>query len=178
MLIGSLDPYKYKYHFQSSNRDSDLTLTRSIYRQGIASYNDYLRPVGAYNFRFISATPKRIQNYLTLINPFDGYTWAFLLASIVAVTITLIIIDTMYASLTNTSQKDIIYQSKYNRLKLCWFYNQSMLFRHPYLYRINNRGPNQRLFSEATMCKGTGVTCVEVGNDWVLTHYWLQGDTT
>ena len=118
----------HKYHFQSTNRDSDLTLTRSVYRQGIASYNDYLRPVGAYNFRFLSAIPKRIQNYLTLINPFDGYTWAFLLASVVAVTITLIIIDTMYASLTNTSKKDIIYQSKYNRLKFCCFNNQSMFF--------------------------------------------------
>ena len=104
----------FTYNFQSTNRDADLVLTRSVYRQGIAVYNDYLRPVGAFNFRFLSAIPEEIQNYLTLITPFDGYLWAFLLASVVAVTITLIIIDTVYASWTNTSKKDIIYQSKYN----------------------------------------------------------------
>ena len=102
------------HHFQSANRDADLMLTRSVY--GATVYNDYLRPVGAYNFRFLSATPEEIQNYLTLITPFDGYIWAFLLASVVAVTITLIIIDTVYASYTNTSKKDIIHQSKYNLL--------------------------------------------------------------
>ena len=73
-------------------------LTQSVYR--VTVYNDYLRPVGAYNYRFVSATPEKIQNYLTLINPFDGYVWAFLLASVVTVTITLIIIDTVYASWT------------------------------------------------------------------------------
>ena len=89
-------------------------LTRSIYRQGITGYNDYLVPIGAWDFRFLSATPEKIQSYLTLITPFDGYVWAFLLASFVAVTVTLIIIDTVYASWTNTSKKDIIHQSKYN----------------------------------------------------------------
>ena len=79
-------------------------------------HNDYLRPVGAFNLRFLSATPEQIQNYLTLITPFDGYIWAFLLASLVSITITLIIIDTMYASWTHTSKKDIIHQSKYNYL--------------------------------------------------------------
>ena len=92
--------YIFTYNFQSTNRDADLVLTRSVYRQGVTVYNDYLRPVGAYNYRFVSATPEKIQNYLTLINPFDGYVWAFLLASVVTVTITLIIIDTVYASWT------------------------------------------------------------------------------
>ena len=104
----------FTYNFQSTNRDADLVLTRSVYRQGVTVYNDYLRPVEDWNFRFVSAIPEEIQNYLTLITPFDGYLWAFLLASVVAVTITLIIIDTVYASWTNTSKKDIIHQSKYN----------------------------------------------------------------
>ena len=102
------------YYFQSDNRGTDISLTQSIYRQGVAEYNDFLGPVGTHNFRFMSATPKEIQNYLTLINPYDGYIWAFLLASVVTVAITLIIIDTVYASWTNTSKKDIIHQSKYN----------------------------------------------------------------
>ena len=108
-------------------------LTRGAYRQGIAVFNDYLGPVGSINFRFLSTTPEKIQNYLTLINPFDGYIWAFLLASFVAVTITLIIIDTMYASWTNTSKKDIIYEGKYKDIKLKGYLNyQSMPFRCPY----------------------------------------------
>ena len=77
---------------------ADLILTQSVY--GVTVYNDYLRPVGRTAARFVSATPEKIQNYLTLINPFDGYVWAFLLASVVTVTITLIIIDTVYASWT------------------------------------------------------------------------------
>ena len=88
----------------------DLTLTQSVY--GVTVPNEYLRPVGRTAAPFVSATPEKIQNYLTLINPFDGYIWAFLLASVVTVTITLIIIDTVYASWTNTSKKDIIHQSK------------------------------------------------------------------
>ena len=121
-----------KYYFQSTNRGADLILTRSVYRQEVMMYNDYLRPVGAYNFRFASATPEKIKNYLTLITPFDGYIWAFLLASLVLITITLIIIDTMYASWTNTSKKDIIHQSKYIYLKVNYFYNKSLLFRCTY----------------------------------------------
>ena len=106
------------YYFQSDNRGTDISLTQSIYRQGVAEYNDFLGPVGTYNFRFLSATPKKIQNYLTLINPFDGYIWAFLLASVLAVTITLIIIDTVYTSWTTASKKDIIYQSTYKMYTL------------------------------------------------------------
>ena len=89
-------------------------LVRAIYRQGIAMHNDFLGTVGAYNFQFLSARPKQIQNYLMLLWPFDRYIWAFLLASVVAVTITLAIIDTMYANWTNASTRDIIYQSRYD----------------------------------------------------------------
>ena len=77
-------------------------------------HNDFLGTVGAYNFQFLSARPNHIQNYLMLLWPFDRYIWAFLLASVVAVTITLAIIDTMYANWTNASTRDIIYQSRYD----------------------------------------------------------------
>ena len=101
-----------QYYFQSSNRDADLMLVRGLYREGIALKNDYIGPTGAVNLRFLSSTPQQIPNYLTLINPYDGYIWAFLLASVVAVIFSLIIIDTNYADWTKTSKKDIIYQSK------------------------------------------------------------------
>ena len=102
-----------KYFFQSVNRGTDMSLTRGLYRQRISEYNDFLGPVGTYNFRFLSATPKKIHNYLTLVNPFDGYVWAFLIASVLAITITLIIIDTAYTSWTSSSKKDIIHQSTF-----------------------------------------------------------------
>ena len=85
------------HHFQSANRDADLMLTRSVYRVdltltqsvcGVTVYNEYLRLVGRTAARFVSATQEKIQNYLSLINSFDGYVWAFLLASVVTVTIT------------------------------------------------------------------------------------------
>ena len=89
-------------------------MARAVYRPGVALRNDYLRPLGTYDFHFISATPDEIQNYLTLINPFDGYIWAFLLTSVVAVCITFTLIDTTYASWSDTSKKDVLYRSKYS----------------------------------------------------------------
>ena len=82
-------------------------------RNGIALRNNYLRPVGTYDFQFRSAPPKEIQNYLILINPLDGYVWAFLLTSLVLVTFTLIMIDTYHSKWFGTSPRDLIYQSKY-----------------------------------------------------------------
>ena len=102
--------------FQSSKRDVDLSLTRAVHRRAIFFHNDYFNPVDIYDFRFTSARPVEIQNYLILVNPFDGYTWAFLLASTVTVAITMTIIDTAYANWTkktNMSKKDVMYQSKY-----------------------------------------------------------------
>ena len=99
--------------FQSNNREADLFLTRATFRNGISLRNNYLRPVGRYDFQFISAPPKEIQNYLTLINPFDRYVWAFLLVSLMVVTITLIKIDTIYANWFGTSTHDITYMGKY-----------------------------------------------------------------
>ena len=102
-----------KWYFQSSNRDTDLTLVQGLYREGIALKNDFVGPTGVFNFRFLSSSPQQIPNYWTLVNPYDGFVWAFLLASVVAVIFSLIIIDTFYADWTKTSKKDIIYQSKY-----------------------------------------------------------------
>ena len=104
------------FTFQSTDRNADLVMTRAVYRPIVALRNDYLRPLGTYDFRFVTANPDMIQNYLTLINPFDGYVWAFLLASVVAVSITFTLIDTTYASWSNTSKKDILYQSKYSHM--------------------------------------------------------------
>ena len=99
-------------YFQSSNRDAELMLVRGLYRKGIAWKNEYIGPIGAVNLQFLSSAPQQIPNYLTLVNPYDGYVWTFLLASFMAVIFSLIIIDTNYAEWTKTSKKDIIYQSR------------------------------------------------------------------
>ena len=102
--------------FQSSKRDVDLALTRAVHRTAISFHNDYFNSVDIYDFRFTSARPGEIQNYLMLVNPFDGYTWAFILASTITVATTITIIDTAYANWTkktNITKKDVVYQSKY-----------------------------------------------------------------
>ena len=116
--------------FQSNNREADLFLTRATFRNAIALRNNYLRPVGRYDFQFASAPPKEIQNYLTLIYPFDRYIWTFLLASVVLVTITLIKIDTSYANWFSSSTNDITYQSKYMCFYICLDNLLSMLCRY------------------------------------------------
>ena len=93
-------------------------MIRAIYRYDVSRLNNYLGYVGSYDFQFMSAPPKEIQNYLTLINPLDGYTWAFLLASVVSVTITLIMIDAKYANWFDASRNDIIHQGK----DMCFFH--------------------------------------------------------
>ena len=72
-----------------------------------------IQPLGnAYNFRLISSKPEEATNFLITINPFDGYTWVFTLASIAAVTFALIIIDKTYAKWANVSTDEVVHKSK------------------------------------------------------------------
>ena len=50
----------------------------------------------------------------TVIRPFDGYTWAFLLMSVVAMAVTLSIIDSVNAREQNLSQRDIFYHGMFD----------------------------------------------------------------
>ena len=52
--------------FQSNNREVDICLTRAMLRNGIALRNNYLRPVGTYDFQFRSAPPKEIQLFVKI----------------------------------------------------------------------------------------------------------------
>ena len=88
-------------------------MTRAVHRRDIFSRNDFVQPLGnSYNFRLISSSPEEATNFLTTINPFDGYTWAFVLVSVVAVALALIIIDKTYAKWSNVSTDGILHKSK------------------------------------------------------------------
>ena len=73
---------------------------------------EFIGPLGRpYEYVILSGTPREIQNYLTLINPFDEYSWAFTAASVISVAIALVCIDTAFASWSKTSGRGILLQS-------------------------------------------------------------------
>ena len=73
---------------------------------------EFLGPLGRPNeHQFLSRSPREIQNYLTLINPFDEYSWAFIAASVISVATALVCIDTAFASWSKTSRRGILLQS-------------------------------------------------------------------
>ena len=72
-----------------------------------------IQPLGnAYNFRLISSKTEEATNFLTTINPFDGYTWAFTLISVVAVAFALIMIDKTYEKWANVATDEVVHKSK------------------------------------------------------------------
>ena len=101
------------YKFQSNHREADFILTRAACGKHNYLLNDMIQPLGnAYNFRLISSQPEEATNFFITINPFDGYTWAFTLASIIAVTFALIMIDKVYEKWANVSTDEVVHKSK------------------------------------------------------------------
>ena len=107
MVRAIIDP------FQSQNRDSDLTLLQLNYEAVLESGNDFIGPVGRYDFHFLQGAPKVRSSYSTLIRPFDKYVWYFLLASVVAISFALIFINRVYSKLTKEIMKETPFQSTY-----------------------------------------------------------------
>ena len=95
-------------------------MTHTLYHPNTYRQNDFIGPVGSWDFRFISGAPQKRQAYLTLIKPFDTYIWAFLLASVVAVTITLIIANKMFETWADVSLNETTFQSKI----MCYYINK------------------------------------------------------
>ena len=88
-------------------------MTRAAYGRHIFLRNDFIQPLGSsYNCRLFSAKPEEATNFLTTINPFDGYMWAAVLFSVIAVAFTLIIIDKTHAKWSNVSTDEIVHKSK------------------------------------------------------------------
>ena len=66
---------------------------------------------------FISGAPKERKGYLALIAVFDSLTWAWLLVSLVSVSIALVIINKIHGSWSNISSNETAYQSRENTNK-------------------------------------------------------------
>ena len=73
---------------------------------------DYLSHLGSWDIYPVSGTPRETNNFLTLIKPFDKYTWILLAISVVLVALAIIIIDLGHASWKNVTVKDILHQGK------------------------------------------------------------------
>ena len=81
--------------------------------------NDFIGgTVGSYDFNFVTGAPLPTKDNLTLIRPFEPHVWAFILASLVAVSITLIFINKMQSTWTNESLKESPFQSRNTKQKL------------------------------------------------------------
>ena len=75
---------------------------------------DYLSPLGRWGIYPISGRARKVQNYLTLMKPFDEYTWAWVAASASAVIAALACTDYYLALRKNLSTRGILSNSKAN----------------------------------------------------------------
>ena len=79
---------------------------------------EFMRPIGELSFHFMCRAPQPVQNYLTIISPYDNYVWALLGTSVMAITLTLFIIDFSYAKWMNTPMKGIFHHSMFNSYQM------------------------------------------------------------
>ena len=101
-----------RYSLQSDNRETDLSIVNYLYTSQEFAKNDFIGPIGSYNFHFVSGAPPIRNKYITLIIPFDSYTWAFIITSLVGVTVSLLIMDKLQSSWTSQSSNDIVFKCK------------------------------------------------------------------
>ena len=74
--------------FQSSSRGVELCLHRVPMMSEFFLQNEFIGPVGTYNFHFISGPPS--EKFTNPFTPFDTYLWGFLLASTVSMSAALV----------------------------------------------------------------------------------------
>ena len=97
--------------FQSNNREVDISIVKFLYHSRHYLRNDFIGPVGSYDIHFRSGAPPERKEHFTLIMPFDSYTWALIVASVVGVSISLILIDKMHMTWSNEPSRDTIFKS-------------------------------------------------------------------
>ena len=83
---------------QSNRREADLCMVRELYLWTTYLQNDYIGTHETYDFHFQTGPPQEIRNSMLLFRPFDKYVWAFLVASVVTVSVALILIDKAHAT--------------------------------------------------------------------------------
>ena len=105
--------------FQAWSRNSDMVLSRSSYDYSQLSRVDYLWPLGTHGIYPVTGKRREIKNYLTMIKPFDKYTWGLLAVSVTVVISTFLVVDKFYIMWKNTRSRVMIHQSKRN---LCLYF--------------------------------------------------------
>ena len=81
--------------------------------------NDLIGPVGKYEFPFISGAPLTKNSFLTLFRPYDSYVWGFLIASVVAISLSLILINKILNRFSDVPIKESALQSIYKNCMNC-----------------------------------------------------------
>ena len=67
--------------------------------------------MGQYDIYLLSGTPLPTKNYLTIFKPFDTYVWVFLIASLMAISGALILINKINSMWSKDAAKDSAFQS-------------------------------------------------------------------
>ena len=86
---------------------AQLDYSTSIYKG-----SDFIGPVSKYDFHFFSGAPQTRNNFFTLFRPFDQYVWGLIIASVVAVSLTLITVNMMHNKLSMQPLEETPFQSK------------------------------------------------------------------
>ena len=97
---------------QSGQRKVDLCFVRNFYNSDGFLENDFMGPVGSYDFHVIYGAPKKINNYLKLVRPFNNQIWASFFVSLVTIYVSLILTNKIYAAWSNSAMIETPYQSK------------------------------------------------------------------
>ena len=80
----------------------------------------------------LSASLEEIQNYLTIIEPFDKFVWWFSAVSVISITLTITFIDRCYTSWNNWATCNQTYNSMYDKVHLLLKYAREghLIFRY------------------------------------------------
>ena len=87
-----------------------MALIREMYLYDTYRLNDYLFHIGTLNFRILTASPKRMLDYTTLLKPYDSYIWMSIFISIFAVMFTMVAISHTSSTWIKNSARNSIHQ--------------------------------------------------------------------
>ena len=78
---------------------------------------DYLTTTGIYEFAFEGSLPEEAPPFKSLWLPFDPYTWAFGVGTIIIAIFTLILIDRNWSQLVKDNTKSLVDHTSEGQLK-------------------------------------------------------------
>ena len=94
-----------------STKQAELGIGQASFTSYRYELVDYLPWMYMYEFHFGSNFPKELTSYLTLIHPFDNYTWFMAIVSSASMCLILIVVQKLWAHSSNESfHTDFIYQ--------------------------------------------------------------------